>query len=133
MSTESSTPTNSLLQRKKGGNTEGPFELVMNVWRGQNGAWPQVQSTGRYLCSTLQFLSARRVWIISAKHQPFHDDENVSRASITTLWECPKRKRDNGGNCECTNYFSLSNLMKLRDLGCPLRTWLCLQNRGTIV
>ena len=58
MSTESSNPPISHLKRQKRGNAEGPFEVDMNFWRGQNGAWPQVQSTGRYICSALQFLFA---------------------------------------------------------------------------
>ena len=61
-----------------------PHESVMNFWRGQNGAWPQVQSTGRCLCSTLQLLFARRVWIISAQRQPL--PESNSLIMMIKMW-----------------------------------------------
>ena len=66
----------------------------------------------------LQFLFARRFWIIAAQRQPwkmnlrafrkwrsFNDAPSVNRKSILTLWECLKWKRENGGNYEGTNYF----------------------------
>ena len=57
----------------------------------------------------------------------------MNRKSILTHWECLKWKRDNGGNCESTDYFSWSKLMLLCDLGCKLSTWFWQQNLGTCV